>query len=108
MPGTRVIAIDPAPAKPSTVFDGARHLRLSAPKLRALLELTASEGPGTLVCWDAPLTGPIELARPGTNAGDFTKRPIERFFSLETTGFKTPKASRCSATAPVRIGRSPL
>ena len=91
MPDTRVIAIDPAPAKPSTVFDGIRYAHMAAPKLRELLKQIASGGPGTLVCWDAPLTGPSDMARPGSSAGDFTKRPIERFFSLKATGFKAPK-----------------
>ena len=50
-----VKAIDPAPAKPSMVFDGARYSRMSAPELRDYVNRIASEGPGTLVCWDAPL-----------------------------------------------------
>lgn len=91
MPDTRVIAIDPAPSKPSTVFDGVRYSSMSAPDLRRLLDRIAAEEPETLVCWDAPLTGPTDLARPGSNAGDFTQRPVERFFSREATGFKTPK-----------------
>ena len=91
MENPRVIAIDPAPAKPSTVFDGARYLRMSAPELRDYVDLIASGGPGTLVCWDAPLTGPADTYRPGSNTHDFTKRRIERFFSMESAGFKTPK-----------------
>ena len=91
MLGPRVIAIDPAPAKRSMVFDGARYSRMSAPELRDYVNLIASEGPGTLVCWDAPLTGPADSVRPGANPYDFTKRRIERFFSIEATGFKTPK-----------------
>jgi len=86
-----VIAIDPAPAKPSMVFDGARYSRMSAPELRDYVNRIASEGPGTLLCWDAPLTGPADSVRPGSNRYDFTKRRIERFFSIEATGFKAPK-----------------
>lgn len=91
MGNPRVIAIDPAPAKPSTVFDGACYLRMSAPELRDYLDRIASKGPGTLVCWDAPLTGPADSLRPGSNSYDFTKRRIERFFSTQSSGFKTPK-----------------
>ena len=91
MSDPRVISIDPAPAKPSMVFDGVRYLRMSAPELRDYVNLIASEGPGTLVCWDAPLTGPADLVHPGSNRYDFTKRRIERFFSMEETGFKAPK-----------------
>ncbi|MCY4560293.1 MAG: hypothetical protein OXF79_28830 [Chloroflexi bacterium] len=86
-----MIAIDPAPAKPSMVFDGARYSRMSAPELRDYVNRIASEGPGTLLCWDAPLTGPADSVRPGSNRYDFTKRRIERFFSIEATGFKAPK-----------------
>ena len=42
------------------------------------------------MCWDAPLTGPADPVSAGLNRYDFTKRPIERFFSLGETGFKTP------------------
>lgn len=91
MPETRVIAIDPAPAKPSTVFDGVRYARLAATELRDRVNLIATEGAATLVCWDAPLTGPTDLDHAGSGPYDFTKRAIERFFSLKKTGFKTPK-----------------
>lgn len=84
----RVIAIDPAPAKPSTVFDGVRYARMPAPELRDYVNAIASEGFGTLVCSDAPLTGPTDLDRAGSVPYDFTKRVIERFFSLEATGSK--------------------
>ena len=87
----RVISIDPAPAKPSTVFDGVCYSRKSASKLRHYLEEIACEGPDTLICWDAPLTGPVNSVRPGSCRYDFTKRPIERFFSLAETGLKAPK-----------------
>ena len=73
------------------VFDGARYSRMSAPELRDYVNRIASEGPGTLLCWDAPLTGPADSVRPGSNRYDFTKRRIERFFSIEATGFKAPK-----------------
>ena len=91
MSDPRVIAIDPAPAKASMVFDGVRYSPMSAPCLRDYLKRIATEGPGTLICWDAPLTGPANSCRPGSNRHDFTKRPIERFFSMEATGFKAPK-----------------
>ena len=90
-PKLRVIAIDPAPAKPSVVFDGASYSRKSASELRDYVTPISSTGPGTLVCWDAPLTGPADLRNSGSNGHDFTKRKIERFFSVRGTGFKTPK-----------------
>ena len=90
MPRPQVIAIDPAPSKRSTVFDGEGYSHLTDGGLRDYVNLIASERPGTLVCWDVPLTGPADRVRAGSFRYDFTKRSIERFFSIESTGFKTP------------------
>ena len=87
----RVIAIDPAPGKESTVFEGTEYLQLSAQELRKYVDQLADAKDSVLVCWDAPLTGPFNPASAGSYRFDFTKRPIERFFSLDETGFKTPK-----------------
>ncbi len=83
-----VVCIDPAPAKKSTIFDGSAYHRVDAAALRQYLDNLAS---GTLLCWDAPLTGPANPANAGKERYDFTKRPIEQFFSQEQSGFKTPK-----------------
>ena len=91
MPRHRVIAIDPAPAKPSTVYDGKEYLSKNPEQLRKYINQISGEGPETLVCWDAPLTGPTDPDCAGFIRYDFTKRLIERFFSVESTGFKTPK-----------------
>lgn len=87
----RVIAVDPAPGKRTTVFEGEEYLSLTAGELRSFVDEIATEGKASLVCWDAPLTGPTDPASAGTVRFDYTKRPIERFFSLSRTGFKTPK-----------------
>ena len=58
--------------------------------LRNYLQRIAKDDAAALLCWDAPLTGPFDIANPGTNDGDFTKRPIERFFSSRK-GIKVPK-----------------
>ena len=50
----QVIAIDPAPKKDSTVFDGAAFLEMDAPQLRRFLQAPEHQIPETLVCWDAP------------------------------------------------------
>ena len=86
----RVIAIDPAPGKKSTVFDGAEFRQCSAVELRELINGIASRKEAVLVCWDAPLTGPFDPSVAGAHRFDFTKRPIERFFSRKQTGFKAP------------------
>ena len=64
---------------------------MSAPELRHHLDLLACEGSDVLVCWDAPLTGPIDSTCAGARRYDFTKRSIERFFSRSETGYKTPR-----------------
>ncbi|MCY4499826.1 MAG: hypothetical protein OXC14_21415 [Rhodospirillaceae bacterium] len=90
MRNVRVIGIDPAPAKRTTVFEGEQYLSMSAAELREFVDEIGAEGSATLVCWDAPLTGPADPTSAGTLRFDYTKRPIERFFSLSHTGFKTP------------------
>jgi len=86
----RVLAIDPAPGKPSTVFDGRGFSKRNGDELRELLNDPGSRTAGTLVCWDAPLTGPASPASAGKHP-DFTQRLIEKFFSTAMMGFKAPK-----------------
>ena len=88
---TRVISVDPAPGKQSTVFDGDQFSSKPAHTLRDYLKDIALSSSATLLCWDAPLTGPTNVHEPGHKDGDFTKRPIEKFFSRLETTFKTPK-----------------
>jgi hypothetical protein len=83
-----VIAVDPAPSKPSTVFDGKFH-SLPAKELIEFLQFDQSHET-ILICWDAPLTGPADPDAPGNAAGDFSRRAIEEFFSRGVTGYKTP------------------
>ena len=73
------------------MFDGAAYEGLSASELRIRIDQLSSLGSETLVCWDAPLTGPADPASAGKSPFDFTKRVIERFFSRQETGFKTPR-----------------
>ena len=49
-----VIAIDPAPGKKSTIFDGRHFHCKDGLELRSYLRKCT---PKTLLCWDAPLTG---------------------------------------------------
>lgn len=77
-----VVSIDPAPSKNAVIFDGRFHSR----KPSELVEYCASiSKPDTLLCWDAPLTGPE------TVHGSFSQRQIEMFFSRAESGFKAPK-----------------
>ena len=75
-----VISVDPAPGKKSTIFDGNEFLRRTGPELRADLHDLRDRTPQTLLCWDAPLTGPADPRSAGTQRRDFTQRSIERFF----------------------------
>ena len=86
-----MIAVDPAPGRKSTVFDGTAFFRKDGCELRAYLDEPCNRTHGTLLCWDAPLTGPGNPASAGTNPSDFTQRRIEQFFLRAKTGFKTPK-----------------
>ena len=83
-----VISIDPAPSKTSTVCDGATFCEKTAGALRAMLD---DVGPDTLICWDAPLTGPRDPDRAGAAEKDFSQRRIDSFFARGGTGFKAPK-----------------
>ena len=90
-----VISIDPAPSKTSTVctgtaFEDGKHFSEMTPEqLRDLLN-SEEVGPGTLVCWDAPLTGPQDPDRAGMVEKDFSQRCIDSFFARSASGFKTP------------------
>ena len=83
----RVIAVDPATGRASTMYDGREFRPVKPGEMRA--ELRRFKAP-VLLCWNAPLTGPRSLAKAGEIKGDFTRRPIETFFSREETGFPTP------------------
>ena len=83
-----VVSIDPAPAKNAVVFDGEMR-SIPAWQLPAYCQ-TLSRQPDTLLCWDAPLTGPSFNQEPGGRTGSFSQRQIEQFFSRTETGFKIP------------------
>ena len=87
----RIVGVDCAPTKPLAVFDG-RDRRIPLSDARCFLNEIAAE-PNVLLCWDSPLTGPPEAVLAGGDGygSDFSQRPIEKFFSRQTTGFKTPK-----------------
>ena len=76
----RVISIDPAPGKKSTIFDGEKFFCKSGLELRSYLAETNDRNPDTLLCWDAPLTGPADPESAGRQLRDFTQRLVERFF----------------------------
>ncbi len=93
----RVVAIDPAPGKESTMYSAETGFdQISAKDLRRRIEEREFERPPALLCWDAPLTGP----RNPEDAGyprDFTVRRLDSFFRQEKfwskrkgKGFKTP------------------
>ncbi len=83
-----VVSIDPAPSKDAVIFDGEiRYIRaLEVPTFCQGL----SQNKDTLLCWDAPLTGPSLNDETEALAGSFSQRQIEQFFSRTETGFKAP------------------
>ena len=90
----KVIGIDPAPSKKSTVFDGTVFLPLNANELKKYLDDLRKSEESVLICWDAPLTGP---RNPDAKAEeiilkkDYSQRKIESFFRSPKNGMKTPK-----------------
>ncbi|MBF0358499.1 MAG: hypothetical protein HQL70_07805 [Magnetococcales bacterium] len=83
----KILGIDPAPGKESTIFDGEYHL-CKAGELNN--RLTALHGQDVLIAWDAPLTGSQNPDFDIFEDGDHTQRLIEKFFSRQEYGFKPP------------------
>jgi len=87
-----VVGIDPAPRKGLQVFSGdGRDSSVEVGGARSYVEELHKSQSDVLVCWDAPLTGPSSdvLKSCEAQGADFTKRPLEKFFS--TGEFKAPK-----------------
>jgi predicted RNase H-like nuclease len=81
---TKVIGIDPAPTKETTVFDGDDFKNYEYKGLIDFIEKLKKENEKVLICWDAPLSFSIE-----NQETPFSKRPIEKFFS-QKNWMKTP------------------
>lgn len=75
MTNIKVIGIDPAPSKKSTICDGQHFLQKSPEDLKCYLqELQSNANDKILICWDAPLSF-------GDNKSNFYTRKIESFFN---------------------------
>lgn len=70
----KVIGIDPAPKKETTIYNAEGWLTVEAHKLPDYVAKIAESDGGHLVCWDAPLTS----GKAGMD-GCYYNRPIERF-----------------------------
>lgn len=68
----KIIGIDPAPSKNSTVYDGESFKEFKPHELIKYVKCLEIKN-DVLIAWDAPLTGPGEDVD-----GDFYYRPIER------------------------------
>lgn len=71
-----VLGIDPA-SKTSTVFDGTQFESLKPVEVS---DRVRDVPPATLICWDAPLTGPADATKVENLSGAYSIRTIERFF----------------------------
>lgn len=80
----KIIGIDPAPSKDTTVYDGNKIENYKYDTLIDYLYKLKKENEKVLICWDAPLSFSIENQKT-----PFSKRPIEKFFSQEKW-MKTP------------------
>lgn len=91
-----IVAIDPAPAKPSTICTPGDHSgtvkfeTVPGHGMGKYVERLAGH-PDCLVCWDAPLTGPREPRNSQATGNSYSQRGIESFFSQGRYGFKAPK-----------------
>jgi len=81
----KVIGIDPAPSKESTVFDGKKFENKNYKELSDYLKNLKETDLNVLICWDAPLSFSIKK-----NTTPFSKRIIEKYFSRQD-GYKTPE-----------------
>jgi len=89
----RIFGIDPAPGKGTTIFDEEKGTqKIEVAGLRDHLNYLRRKSANVLLCWDAPLTGPSDPTRPGTELGDFTIRGIEWYFRSRKCGWKAPVA----------------
>ena len=84
----RVVAVDPAPTKESTLYCSKQGFKsVPAGEMEGTLDCLE---PPVLLCWDAPLTGPKDPSNAGKAKSDFSQRCIESFFSKKGQ-FKAPK-----------------
>lgn len=81
MTNIKVIGIDPAPSKKSTIFDGKVFLEMDCFELKTFLSELKKEHENILICWDAPLS----FIPDNTN---FNTRTIESYFNKKV---KPPK-----------------
>jgi len=83
----KVIGIDPAPKKPTTVYDAhdGGWSTVEASDLPAYIVNCSEAEDGVLICWDAPLTTGNAAA-----TGGYYARLIERFFQTQQN-YTAPK-----------------
>lgn len=84
----KVLGVDPAPRFGGHVFDG-HYRRVRTTRLAVELCGLRNTQP-SLLCWDAPLTGPPEPTETSDRNGVFTKRPVEAFFTQQRWRFRVP------------------
>ncbi|HCX99500.1 MAG TPA: hypothetical protein DG754_05105 [Bacteroidales bacterium] len=74
----KVIGIDPAPSKNSTIYDGEKFMQKDYVGLKDYIDKLNEKA---LICWDAPLTFPsIPKSKP-KEYSPLYMRPIEYFFN---------------------------
>ena len=93
----RIVAIDPAPTKRSTLFDG-EFKELSPGQIAPVLRELAG-GPPILLCWDSPLTGPGDPSIAGQRPSDFSQSS-----TVSAGGFET--GSVAAGLPKTRNGRA--
>ncbi|MBN2801155.1 MAG: DUF429 domain-containing protein [Deltaproteobacteria bacterium] len=100
-----VLGIDPASSKLSTVFDGTSFHEVPPGSLRDVV----CASPDTLICWDAPLTGPPDEVE-SIYEGDLCTRVVEKYlgggvvrWSQRPAGAWRPQRGSAPPKAPAGI-----
>jgi len=81
MSDIKVIGIDPAPSKKSTIYDGKKFEHKDYASLKKYLSEELEKNKKILICWDAPLTFPKIPSEKPEEYSPLYMRPIEYFFS---------------------------
>lgn len=86
----KVIGIDPAPSKKSTIFVDGEFEHKDYASLKKYLSEELEKNKQNLICWDAPLTFPFIPETKPEEYSPLYMRPIEYFFNFDED-IKPPK-----------------
>jgi predicted RNase H-like nuclease len=92
---SRVLGFDPASSKASTIFNGEEFVSIDPNELPRWV----SEPCDTLICWDAPLTGPAQMDALRYR-GELYTRIIEKYFGGGVLRWNDGRIQRWESKVP--------